>query len=162
MTTYLTTIGMKISKRSNCIVKYPGVAQLVGRLVWDQDAASSSLATRTTVLGRLNGLPTPYFFALIFCYCPIFLHTSWTFPEMCSSPSAMETIFPCIPASSHREIVGVIVKSLVFVKLSSNRETVGNREIVSITPYFSKIGSWWFSIKYRGNSPLLSDRLPVK
>ena len=26
---------------------YPGVAQLVGRLVWDQDAASSSLATRT-------------------------------------------------------------------------------------------------------------------
>ena len=25
----------------------PGVAQLVGRLVWDQDAASSSLATRT-------------------------------------------------------------------------------------------------------------------
>jgi len=75
----------------------------------------------------------------------------------------METIFPCIPASSHREIVGVIVKSFrgnreivgiretvpgVFVKLSINRETVGNREIVSITPYFSKIGSWWFSIKY--------------
>ena len=28
---------------------FPGVAQLVGRLVWDQDAASSSLATRTTV-----------------------------------------------------------------------------------------------------------------
>ena len=28
-------------------VEYPGVAQLVGRLVWDQDAASSSLATRT-------------------------------------------------------------------------------------------------------------------
>ena len=27
--------------------RYPGVAQLVGRLVWDQDAASSSLATRT-------------------------------------------------------------------------------------------------------------------
>ena len=27
--------------------KSPGVAQLVGRLVWDQDAASSSLATRT-------------------------------------------------------------------------------------------------------------------
>ncbi len=26
---------------------FPGVAQLVGRLVWDQDAASSSLATRT-------------------------------------------------------------------------------------------------------------------
>ena len=97
----------------------------------------------------------------------------------------METIFPGIPASSNREIVGVFVKSSrgnreivgiretvpgvfvklfrgVFVKLSSNRETVGNREIVSITPYFSKIGSWWFSIKYRGNSPLLSDRLPVK
>ena len=32
-----------------CIMcfRYPGVAQLVGRLVWDQDAASSSLATRT-------------------------------------------------------------------------------------------------------------------
>ena len=28
-------------------IQYPGVAQLVGRLVWDQDAASSSLATRT-------------------------------------------------------------------------------------------------------------------
>ena len=28
-------------------ISYPGVAQLVGRLVWDQDAASSSLATRT-------------------------------------------------------------------------------------------------------------------
>ncbi len=28
---------------------YPGVAQLVGRLVWDQDAASSSLATRTKI-----------------------------------------------------------------------------------------------------------------
>ena len=30
-----------------CKTHYPGVAQLVGRLVWDQDAASSSLATRT-------------------------------------------------------------------------------------------------------------------
>ena len=30
---------------------YPGVAQLVGRLVWDQDAASSSLATRTKNAG---------------------------------------------------------------------------------------------------------------
>ena len=29
------------------LIQYPGVAQLVGRLVWDQDAASSSLATRT-------------------------------------------------------------------------------------------------------------------
>jgi len=63
----------------------------------------------------------------------------------------------------NREIVGIReTVPGVFVKLSSNRETVGNREIVSITPYFSKIGSWWFSIKYRGNSPLLSDRLPVK
>ena len=26
---------------------YPGVAQLVARLLWEQDAASSSLATRT-------------------------------------------------------------------------------------------------------------------
>ena len=30
-------------------LRYPGVAQLVGRLVWDQDAASSSLATRTKI-----------------------------------------------------------------------------------------------------------------
>ena len=39
----------------NCIVyntiQFPGVAQLVGRLVWDQDAASSSLATRTKNAG---------------------------------------------------------------------------------------------------------------
>ena len=34
----------------------PGVAQLVGRLVWDQDAASSSLATRTTISGRFIGV----------------------------------------------------------------------------------------------------------
>ena len=32
--------------------KVPGVAQLVGRLVWDQDAASSSLATRTIKIRR--------------------------------------------------------------------------------------------------------------
>ncbi len=32
--------------RQYCLIS-PGVAQLVGRLVWDQDAASSSLATRT-------------------------------------------------------------------------------------------------------------------
>ena len=32
------------------LIQYPGVAQLVGRLVWDQDAASSSLATRTKML----------------------------------------------------------------------------------------------------------------
>ena len=31
----------------NSLISYPGVAQLVGRLVRDQDAASSSLATRT-------------------------------------------------------------------------------------------------------------------
>ena len=34
-----------------CKAHYPGVAQLVGRLVWDQDAASSSLATRTKKAG---------------------------------------------------------------------------------------------------------------
>ena len=28
--------------------KYPGVAQLVARLLWEQDAGSSSLPTRTT------------------------------------------------------------------------------------------------------------------
>ena len=29
------------------VSKLPGVAQLVARLLWEQDAASSSLATRT-------------------------------------------------------------------------------------------------------------------
>ena len=40
-----------------CETHYPGVAQLVGRLVWDQDAASSSLATRTNKKGRAKALP---------------------------------------------------------------------------------------------------------
>ena len=35
----------------------PGVAQLVGRLVWDQDAASSSLATRTKNAGMASCHP---------------------------------------------------------------------------------------------------------
>ena len=41
---------------------YPGVAQLVGRLVWDQDAGSSSLPTRTNK--NSNGL-APLLFLLI-------------------------------------------------------------------------------------------------
>ena len=35
--------------RYNAACRVPGVAQLVGRLVWDQDAGSSSLPTRTNV-----------------------------------------------------------------------------------------------------------------
>ena len=38
------------------VCKFPGVAQLVGRLVWDQDAASSSLATRTIKAERAFAL----------------------------------------------------------------------------------------------------------
>ena len=35
---------------------YPGVAQLVARLLWEQDAASSSLATRTIKAERAFAL----------------------------------------------------------------------------------------------------------
>ena len=31
---------------------YPGVAQLVARLLWEQDAGSSSLPTRTIFIGK--------------------------------------------------------------------------------------------------------------
>ena len=31
----------------NSLISYPGVAQLVGRLIWVQDAGSSNLPTRT-------------------------------------------------------------------------------------------------------------------
>ena len=41
-----------------CETHYPGVAQLVGRLVWDQDAASSSLATRT--MKKRESLCSPF------------------------------------------------------------------------------------------------------
>ena len=33
-------------------VSYPGVAQLVARLLWEQDAAGSNPVTRTTFLGK--------------------------------------------------------------------------------------------------------------
>ena len=45
------------------IFKYPGVAQLVARLLWEQDAASSSLATRTKHKREAKSLP--FMFALI-------------------------------------------------------------------------------------------------
>ena len=32
----------------NSLISYPGVAQLVGRLIWVQDAGSSNLPTRTS------------------------------------------------------------------------------------------------------------------
>ena len=38
-------------------VNDPGVAQLVARLLWEQDAASSSLATWTKHKGRASALP---------------------------------------------------------------------------------------------------------
>ena len=56
--------------------KVPGVAQLVGRLVWDQDAASSSLATRTIKTRGMLKHPS-YFYApcdetrTIKCKCPV-------------------------------------------------------------------------------------------
>ena len=33
------------------LISYPGVAQLVGRLIWVQDAGSSNLPTRTSKNG---------------------------------------------------------------------------------------------------------------
>ena len=33
---------------------YPGVAQLVERVVWDHEAVSSRLATRTNAVRRIN------------------------------------------------------------------------------------------------------------
>ena len=41
-------------------IAYPSVAQLVGRLVWDQDAASSSLATRTMKSGCFHKKTTAF------------------------------------------------------------------------------------------------------
>ena len=35
----------------NSLISYPGVAQLVGRLIWVQDAGSSNLPTRTKNAG---------------------------------------------------------------------------------------------------------------
>ena len=35
----------------NSLISYPGVAQLVGRLIWVQDAGSSNLPTRTSKYG---------------------------------------------------------------------------------------------------------------
>ena len=47
-----------------CETHYPGVAQLVGRLVWDQDAASSSLATRTKLQCIIDTLEFYLFMAV--------------------------------------------------------------------------------------------------
>jgi len=70
-------------------------------------------------------------------------------------------IFPGIPASSNREIVGVFVKSSrgnreiisireivpeVIVKPLSNRETVDKREIVNFTPYFPGLAHGGFQL----------------
>ena len=47
----------------------------------------------------------------------------------------------------NREIVGIReTVPGVFVKLSSNRETVGNREIVSITPIFPGLAHGGFQL----------------
>ena len=47
----------------------------------------------------------------------------------------------------NREIVGIReTVPGVFVKLSSNRETVGNREIVSISPIFPRLAHGGFQL----------------
>lgn len=35
-------------------LRYPGVAQLVERVLWEHEAVSSRLATRTNAVGRIN------------------------------------------------------------------------------------------------------------
>ena len=55
-------------------VAYPGVAQLVGRLVWDQDAASSSLATRT--------ITEPTVDTIIDCRFVIFMRETAVIPRL--------------------------------------------------------------------------------
>ena len=47
-------------------IEYPGVAQLVGRHIWDVEAARSSRATRTKI--PLKSLISEGFF-LFFVYC---------------------------------------------------------------------------------------------
>ena len=49
-----------------CKTKYPGVAQLVGRDIWDHEAESLSLSTRTKT--PLKSLISEGFF-LFFVYC---------------------------------------------------------------------------------------------
>ena len=50
-------------------IEYPGVAQLVARLLWEQDAAGSNPVTRTTFLRKtacLGGFSS--FFVLVFVF----------------------------------------------------------------------------------------------
>ena len=47
-------------------IEYPGVVQLIERVVWDHEAASLSLATRTKI--PLKSLISEGFF-LFFVYC---------------------------------------------------------------------------------------------
>ena len=52
LTTYLTrTAIFSVFARFLQKTKYPGVAQLVGHLIWVQDAGSSNLPTRTNKNG---------------------------------------------------------------------------------------------------------------
>ena len=82
LTTYLTrTAKSSVFARLLQKTKYPGVAQLVGHLIWVQDAGSSNLPTRT----RKNGcfrMKSAVFLTFYVFYCPplvtwphiIFLH----------------------------------------------------------------------------------------
>ncbi len=57
-------IGVDHMFDHNWKISYPGVAQLVARLLWEQDAGSSSLPTRT-IFGQKNRLNRRFF--CVFC-----------------------------------------------------------------------------------------------
>ena len=68
-------IGVDHMFDHNWKISYPGVAQLVARLLWEQDAGSSSLPTRTrfirktAILGGFSALLRLFlqFWRLLFC-----------------------------------------------------------------------------------------------
>ena len=54
-------IDERRKKRYTIKVSFRGVAQLVARLLWEQEAASSSLATPTTRKATMNRLETRFY-----------------------------------------------------------------------------------------------------
>ena len=69
-------IGVDHMFDHNWKISYPGVAQLVARLLWEQDAGSSSLPTRT-IIGQKNRLFRRFFFFLLNFLIEILYFTSY-------------------------------------------------------------------------------------
>ena len=68
-------IGVDHMFDHNWKISYPGVAQLVARLLWEQDAGSSSLPTRTKTR------PNLVIWAGFCCYCFVILIIEGCFKE---------------------------------------------------------------------------------